>query len=379
MIVSLRAALYGRIILARQPSGPRSILRRVGVELGPRGLSGLTSSGARPLRRSAATWKHFASPISDHTCLQRHRYADLPFPAQKGKSCPSIALKNGQSLSLTRQFLLRNIRPHRRASNEDKKIFVGLSMTRRQSGRTDILPDRPPRRGLASSEPTHPPIRLTCLRPRRSDDPCATAEDEPDAKRPVPAGPPFLLFGAASPVPCRSSTPGPGAIAERGRELHGEAGPAPIRKRSASRRTGKVKWHGPLAPYAASLALAGLSFDVTSTTSSSRTERGPAAGQLSNSAYYLLSLDADLGKLAGVPGGWLHITQTFFGLRWKTTATWAPISATPRSATSRPSTATSPASRSSPTSSACSTTASPSRSGARTRTATTRCRRANRA
>lgn len=97
----------------------------------------------------------------------------------------------------------------------------------------------------------------------------------------------------------------------------GEAGPRTDPEAIGVAPDGKVKWHGPLAPYAASLALAGLSFDVNVYDFFfANPSAGLRPGQLSNSAYYLLSLDADLEKLAGVRGGFFHITQTFFGLRW---------------------------------------------------------------
>ena len=52
------------------------------------------------------------------------------------------------------------------------------------------------------------------------------------------------------------------------------------------------------------------------TNTSSPIQAGLRPGQLSNSTYYLLSLDADLDRIAGIKGGWFHYTQTFFGLRW---------------------------------------------------------------
>lgn len=99
--------------------------------------------------------------------------------------------------------------------------------------------------------------------------------------------------------------------------LSGDAGP-----RSASEAEGIApgkpsKWRGPLAPYSASLATAGLSFDVNNYDFFfANPSSGLRPGQLGNSSYYLLSLDADLNKLVGIGGGWLHFTQMFFGLRF---------------------------------------------------------------
>lgn len=97
----------------------------------------------------------------------------------------------------------------------------------------------------------------------------------------------------------------------------GEAGPGTDAGAVGVAPDGSVRWHGPLAPYAASLAAAGLSFDVTVYEFLfSNPSAGLRPGQISNSTYVLLSLDADLDRLAGIPGGWFHITQTVFGFRF---------------------------------------------------------------
>lgn len=97
----------------------------------------------------------------------------------------------------------------------------------------------------------------------------------------------------------------------------GEAGPRTDAGAIGVAPDGTAKWHGPLAPYAASLATAGLSFDVNIYEFFfSNPSAGLRPGQLSNSTYFLLSLDADLDKLAGIHGGWFHITETFFGFRY---------------------------------------------------------------
>ncbi len=99
--------------------------------------------------------------------------------------------------------------------------------------------------------------------------------------------------------------------------LTGEAGPSTDAGAIGVAPDGTAKWHGPLAPYAARLAAQGLSFDVNAYEYFfSNPSAGLRPGQLSNSTYYLLSLDADLDRIAGIRGGWLHYTQTFFGLRW---------------------------------------------------------------
>ncbi|GEO99613.1 carbohydrate porin [Methylobacterium haplocladii] len=97
----------------------------------------------------------------------------------------------------------------------------------------------------------------------------------------------------------------------------GEAGPRTDPGAIGTAPDGTVKWHGPLGPSAASLATAGLSFDVNVYEYFfSNPSAGLRPGQLSNSTYFLLSLDADLNTIAGIEGGWIHATQTFFGLRW---------------------------------------------------------------
>ncbi len=97
----------------------------------------------------------------------------------------------------------------------------------------------------------------------------------------------------------------------------GEAGPRTDSGAIGIAPDGSVKWHGPLAPYAASLAAAGLSFDANVYEFFyANPSAGLRPGQLSNSTYFLLSLDADLDRLAGITGGWFHITQTFFGFRF---------------------------------------------------------------
>ncbi len=144
-------------------------------------------------------------------------------------------------------------------------------------------------------------------------------ENEPDAER--PALPPalrrlLLTTGLACTLPLAAApalAQSPSAV-ER---FTGEAGPATDPEAIGVAPDGVVKWHGPLAPYAASLAAAGLSFDVNVYNFFfANPSAGLRPGQLSNSAYYVLSLDADLNTLAGIRGGYFHLTETFFGLRW---------------------------------------------------------------
>jgi porin len=97
----------------------------------------------------------------------------------------------------------------------------------------------------------------------------------------------------------------------------GEAGPRTDPGAIGVAPDGSVKWHGPLAPYAADLARAGLSFDVNVYDFFyANPSAGLRPGQLSHSTYYLLSLDADLERLAGIKGGLFHFTQLFIGARW---------------------------------------------------------------
>ncbi|TXN23433.1 MULTISPECIES: carbohydrate porin [Methylobacterium] len=97
----------------------------------------------------------------------------------------------------------------------------------------------------------------------------------------------------------------------------GEAGPRTDAGAIGVAPDGTAKWHGPLAPYAASLATAGLSFDVNVYEYFfSNPSAGLRPGQLSNSTYNVLSLDADLNTIAGIKGGYFHFAQTFFSLRW---------------------------------------------------------------
>nr|WP_246690368.1 carbohydrate porin [Methylorubrum populi] len=100
-------------------------------------------------------------------------------------------------------------------------------------------------------------------------------------------------------------------------DLTGESGPATDPVAIGVAPASQSRWRGPLAPYGESLAASGLSFDVNIYNFFySNLSAGLRPGQESNSAYYVLSLDADLNKLANIGGGYFHITETFFGLRW---------------------------------------------------------------
>lgn len=100
-------------------------------------------------------------------------------------------------------------------------------------------------------------------------------------------------------------------------ELTAEAGPRTDASAIGVAVQGDKRWVGPLAPYAADLAAAGIRFDANAYNYFySNPSLGLRPGQLSNSAYYLLSMDLDLARIAGIDGAAFHFTQTFFGLRW---------------------------------------------------------------
>ncbi|GJE27913.1 carbohydrate porin [Methylobacterium organophilum] len=71
---------------------------------------------------------------------------------------------------------------------------------------------------------------------------------------------------------------------------------------------------GPLAAWATDLAAHGLSFDVNAYDFySANPTLGLRPGQQANAAYLVLSMSADLQRLAGIEGGTLNFTQSFFG------------------------------------------------------------------
>lgn len=72
---------------------------------------------------------------------------------------------------------------------------------------------------------------------------------------------------------------------------------------------------GPLAPWATAMAARGLTFDVNIYDFyQANPSAGLRTGEQSNSAYFVLSMSADMQKLAGLSGGTINFTQTFFGL-----------------------------------------------------------------
>ncbi|KQP39467.1 carbohydrate porin [Methylobacterium sp. Leaf106] len=72
---------------------------------------------------------------------------------------------------------------------------------------------------------------------------------------------------------------------------------------------------GPLAPWATDMAARGLTFDVNIYDFyQANPSAGLRTGEQSNAAYFVLSMTADMQKLAGIAGGSINFTQTFFGL-----------------------------------------------------------------
>lgn len=139
----------------------------------------------------------------------------------------------------------------------------------------------------------------------------------PALRAPIARLPGLLLAGC---IACALPSPVSPASAQSASAVEGftgEAGPRTDAGVIGVAPDGTEKWHGPLAPYAASLALAGLSFDVKAYEFFySNPSAGLRPGQLSNSTYYLLGLDADLDRIAGIKGGFVHFTQLFIGARW---------------------------------------------------------------
>lgn len=72
---------------------------------------------------------------------------------------------------------------------------------------------------------------------------------------------------------------------------------------------------GPLADWANSMAAAGFTFDINMYDFyQANPSAGLRLGNQSNSAYFVLSMTADMQKLAGIAGGSINFTETFFGL-----------------------------------------------------------------
>lgn len=121
------------------------------------------------------------------------------------------------------------------------------------------------------------------------------------------------LTGLLLLVPLSAQAQSPSAI----ETFTGDAGPLTDPTAIGVAPEGLVKRHGPLAPYATSLAAAGLSFDINAYDYfTSNPSTGLRPGQLSNSSYFVLSLDADLNTIASIHGGWFHFTQSFFSFRF---------------------------------------------------------------
>ncbi|WP_373875229.1 carbohydrate porin, partial [Methylorubrum podarium] len=72
---------------------------------------------------------------------------------------------------------------------------------------------------------------------------------------------------------------------------------------------------GPLAPWATDMAARGLTFDINIYDFyQANPSAGLRTGEQSNSAYFVLSMTADMQRLANISGGTIKFTQTFFGL-----------------------------------------------------------------
>ena len=72
---------------------------------------------------------------------------------------------------------------------------------------------------------------------------------------------------------------------------------------------------GPLAPWATDMAARGLTFDINIYDFyQANPTAGLRRGEQSNSAYFVLSMNADMQRLANIAGGTIKFTQTFFGL-----------------------------------------------------------------
>ncbi|MBA8913829.1 carbohydrate-selective porin OprB, partial [Methylorubrum thiocyanatum] len=71
---------------------------------------------------------------------------------------------------------------------------------------------------------------------------------------------------------------------------------------------------GPLAPWATDMAARGLTFDINIYNFyQANPSAGLRTGEQSNSTYFVLSMTADMQRLAGIAGGTIKFTQTFFG------------------------------------------------------------------
>ncbi|GEP12062.1 carbohydrate porin [Methylobacterium gnaphalii] len=72
---------------------------------------------------------------------------------------------------------------------------------------------------------------------------------------------------------------------------------------------------GPLAAWATEMAARGLTFDVNIYDFyQANPSMGLRPGNQSNSTYFVLSMTADMQKLANISGGSINFTETFFGL-----------------------------------------------------------------
>ncbi|MCP1540508.1 carbohydrate-selective porin OprB [Methylorubrum extorquens] len=71
---------------------------------------------------------------------------------------------------------------------------------------------------------------------------------------------------------------------------------------------------GPLAPWATHMAERGLTFDINIYNFyQANPSAGLRTGEQSNSTYFVLSMTADMQRIANISGGTIKFTQTFFG------------------------------------------------------------------
>ncbi|WP_280948492.1 carbohydrate porin [Methylobacterium tarhaniae] len=120
---------------------------------------------------------------------------------------------------------------------------------------------------------------------------------------------------AVLPVACLALGPAPGLA-----QIVPPAGDPPgASKDPAAPRTARSgedpERHGPLAAWATETAARGLTFDITAYSFfSANPTLGLRPGRHAHAGYLVLSMSADLERLAGIAGGTISVTQSVFGL-----------------------------------------------------------------